>query len=44
MVSKLLTVLIDAIYLEVITNAVMDFGKSKFEVAETVTKDEYLRE
>ena len=36
--------LVEAIYLEQISSAVMEFGQTKFEQAQEMTKDEYVRE
>ena len=44
MVEKVIEYIIDAIYLEKVNNAIMDFGKSEFEVANGSIKDEFLSE
>ena len=44
MVDKVIEYIIDALYLEKVNNAIMDFGKSTFEIAKGTTKDEFLLE
>ena len=40
LVESVITYIIDAIYLEKVNNAIMDWGKSEFEVAKSTTKNE----
>lgn len=35
--------IIEAIYLNQVNNAIMDYGKTQFEVAKSATKNEYLQ-
>lgn len=44
MVESVITYIIDAIYLETVNNAIMEFGMTEFEVAKATTKDEFKRE
>ena len=44
MVESAITYIIDAIYLETVNNAIMEFGMTEFEVAKATTKDEFKRE
>ena len=40
LVDSVITYIIDAIYLEKVNNAIMDFGKTEFAVAKDTTKNE----
>ena len=43
LVDQAMMYLIEAIYLDQLTSALIDFSKTEFEKAKEITKDEYLR-
>lgn len=44
LVQSVIEYIIEALYMEKVNNAIMDFGKSKFEVAKNSAKDEFMQQ